>query len=284
MGAYDSKVFSAEFSRRTLANFEYIDNYVNQTEKAEEYTNAFLAGFDGVIKRINEIEKDIRDNANAIPAIQKKGKNELKSTIHGLASALEGRKKTLEHNLKQLTQPQNNSSDKLYEITQLLNSLMGVAVLPYEMYKEVFEEYKSELMDTDEHADLKAFIERLYKDHKWNSTFSYDFKNRAIYSGVLDSKIVFRFLRHLRHVACHSGNNALSLYPLGEGKDISNILFYDYYDDSEFAMNLTTSELKELVYKVARFYQNTKLGHLDKTENICNAEKKVKELLGDHCF
>ena len=175
---------------------------------------------------------------------------------------------------------------KLYEVTQLLNSLMGIAVLPYEMHKEFFQEVEDELRTEDnrglslsdiqkklhkerEYEVLQNLIMRLHSEGKWSSTFKRDLR-----SGIIDDqKIVFGFLRHIRNVTCHSGNNAISILPLTEGEVIRNIMFYDRQDDQEFAMWLTVEELEEVVLAIADFYSNTSIGFIDKTKNIRKQNK-----------
>lgn len=292
MGAYDSRRFSKLFSERTEANYKFIFKVVNRDELEKQSHEAFLKKYNELLLEIDAIKNELRNEANQIDSVQKKGKNELKKKLHSIASKLEHSGKTLENEMNKLSSTSEIEGKKLYEVTQLLNSLMGIAVLPYEMHKEFFQEVEDELRTEDnrglslsdiqkklhkerEYEVLQNLIMRLHSEGKWSSTFKRDLR-----SGIIDDqKIVFGFLRHIRNVTCHSGNNAISILPLTEGEVIRNIMFYDRQDDQEFAMWLTVEELEEVVLAIADFYSNTSIGFIDKTKNIREAEQRVKDIL-----
>ena len=104
--------------------------------------------------------------------------------------------------------------------------------------------------------------------------------NLILYTG----KYVIRdFLRHLRNTVCHSGDDAISILPLDDGQVIREVLFYDTLGENEeieeFAMRLTIEEVQKLIRLVADFYKNSKVGSIDKTENLKKAERKAAHLL-----
>lgn len=206
-----------------------------------------------------------------------------------------------EKNLEFIEKAVNHSTsmfetDELYEVTQLLNSLMGVAVLPYEMHKDILKitqadknelsAEKNNLTKYDMYKTLKEKISYYYKNNMLYSTYPND-KNPE------DHLIVFSFLSHIRNAVCHSGDNAISILPLDEGKVIDRVLFYDkltFYDKHtpknkvpkitmEFAMELPIEELRDLIFAISDFYKNSPLGERNKTSTIKHAEERVKELL-----
>jgi len=183
-------------------------------------------------------------------------------------------------------------------ITQLLNSLMGIAVLPYEMHKEYFNEravkiesddyrFKKDVFNDNqcrirsyhEHNGLKEWILQKHREKKWETTYNSD----KIGIDIKEKAVVFNFLRHMRNAVCHSGNNSLSILPLDDGVVIKEVLFYDQNKDNqneEFAMRLSIDELHELIELVNNFYCYTEIGSLDKTETIKKVEDNVYRLLG----
>lgn len=282
MGSYDSKSFSREFSRRTKENLEFITKAVNRDETVLKAEQEFLCKFDGVNDQITKIVSDLRNSARAIPSEQK-GKSPIRASLYNSARNIEELQIQLKRTINDLSSIRVQGQ-RLFEVTQLLNSLMGIAVLPYEMHSELFD---SEGDDIDsikasiEYDRLLDYILSLYEEGKWITTYNSDLRH----SKVNEDKIVFGFLRHLRNAVCHSGNDSMSLLPLSEGTVIEEILFYDHIDkvpDQEFAMRLSVDELTKLVKCVSDFYNGTRIGYLDKTEKIKQAEDRIKKLLEGH--
>ncbi len=197
----------------------------------------------------------------------------------------------------------HTADSELFEVTQLLNSLMGLAVLPYEMHKDFF----SRILQTDiagfirlsnslEYKLLTKYIMNLYRDNKWKTSYDSDLRDDG---SIDEKKIAIRFLRHIRNAVCHSGNNAISILPLSEGTVIDRVVFYDRIPEKynfhvrdrnglqgierpqpKFAMCLSIEELEKLVYKIADLYNNTEIGSINKTRAIKNAEREVEDFLG----
>ena len=216
-----------------------------------------------------------------------------------MANKIDSSKKELEKSLRGLVSTGQMSNKKIYEITQLLNSLMGIAVLPYEMHKEFFtyipdneksEENKGKsLRDIQntvksslEYQKLLLYIMKLYKNKQWNTNYGFDINPNN--GSINEDRIVFRFLGHLRNATCHSGDNSLSILPLDDGVVIKEVLFYDVNPDNkkeEFAMRLTVDDLQDLVNAVSEFYRNSPIGEIDKTAKIMKAEERVNKLLNE---
>ena len=303
MAGYDSKEFSKEFSRRTRENYKYIDDIVHRRQKISDARQALTGQYQEVIDKIDKLILEVRGTAKEISTSSKhNNKSTIPRQLFQFANILQTSKRSFEIALDGVPLPANDKNAELYEVTQLLNSLMGIAVLPYEMHKELFFPQKSlgilknneiellerkneELRNTQEYSDLLKEIRKLYNNGKWRSTYLGESKDDILSNDI----IVFKFLGHLRNATCHSGNNALSILPLDEGKIIESVMFYDFYDSDnnredpqhEFAMHLRIDdELKELLNLVESFYENTIIGTLDRTKKIEEAEARVNKLLG----
>ena len=214
-----------------------------------------------------------------------------------MAGRLDFSKNQLEKNLRELISAKDIPGNKLYEVTQLINSMMGIAVLPYEMHKEYFDSVIEDKKSDDnrgkstrdiqdevkygiEYNNLFVFIMDLHRKKKWVTTYNCDLSRDG---GIKEDVIVFRFLRHLRNTVCHSGDDALSILPLDDGQVIEEVLFYDTLGQNEnkeeFAMRLPIEDVEKLVELVADFYKNSKIGNIDKTKRIAETEQKVALLL-----
>lgn len=312
MAGYDSKKFSSNFSDRTKKNLVYIERIVSRDELVSSLQQSFVDKYDAIFKEIDALEETINDARKAIkqlPATKKKGKDDTKQKMFSAVSKLETEKNKFEKALDEIRQLISDKPENLFEVTQLLNSLMGIAVLPYEMHKEVIEmsyyrikqmkkddegeddikdaekklEIKKSILASYSYSALKEEVLKLHQEGKWVTTYK---KDLAGDGGETNEEIALHFLKHLRNAVCHSGDNAISILPLEEGLVIKEILFYDkFYDKNEkkitgeFAMKLSVEELRRLIDCVADFYCNSEIGELDKTETIKNAEKTVNELL-----
>ena len=296
MGGYNSKEFSKEFSKRTEKNLKYIYDTVCEREEENNPRDCFARVCKSIIYEIDTVISDLREETNSATKIPKKSRIEVKRKIYSLVDKLDTKKKSLERSINGFTSDKSFPDDHLYEVTQLLNSLLGIAVLPYEMHKEFFsskikEDDRSEenfgkslrdIQDSVKHSveydELYKHIMTLYQDRKWVTTYKSD-----LYKGQIDKdRVVFRFLYHLRNAACHSGHNGLSILPLDDGHVIDEILFYDQNSNDEndkFAMRLSVEEVEKLLDKVALFYRNSHIGQIDKTQKIKEIEIKVDHLL-----
>jgi hypothetical protein len=293
MGAYDRAKFSKQFSQRTEENLEHIQMAVKKEALLFEENKVFLDELQKAIDLVNALVIDIRKEASEISKSPQKGKIEVKQKLYSVAKKIECSKEVLKSSLGNLVFTDKYAGQELYEVTQLLNSLMGIAVLPYEMHKQYFKlpvteneqqkvieqqrlrERQNTLKHNTYYQELLAFIMTLYREKKWNTTFYYDKKKDRIN----EDTIVFQFLSHLRNAVCHGGDNAMSVLPLDDGTVIEEIVFYDCYKDQEFAMRLSVDEISVLVAKVAAFYKYSPLGNIDTTDNIEVAEEKAKKLL-----
>ena len=107
-------------------------------------------------------------------------------------------------------------SGKVYEVTQLINSFLGLVVLPNEKFKKWQEKKNPEMKAVEE--KIWELLKTCADDNRYFN--SYDDK---------ESKNVQRFIDHIRNSVSHSGKLGLHFYPVVEGGDsnITHIIFYD---------------------------------------------------------
>ena len=282
MGDYDSRKFTKLFIERTKTNLTYIDLNVKHGDEVQEKQAKIEEIFNDSSQVTKDLVKKIRDEAKNIKN-SSRDLSKISNELYTVASKIEDTKRIVESCMSSLKIVEKMEGQKLYEVTQLINSLMGVVILPYEMHKDFFNKPNkdNELLDSIkrcyEYKELRNFIKKHGDKGNWKSTY-YD-------ENTENDTIVFDFLRHIRNAACHSGDSALSILPLGDGEKIDRILFYDHYDNKdrglqEFAMELSLFEVREMLDCIEEFYCNSPIGQLDKTEQIKKAEENVRRLLG----
>ena len=304
MSTYNGRKFATEFSKRTQANMEYIEWVVNAEKDSAETVDGFIEKLDKTIQDVDDLKNRIREEAIKVSNARK---NDVKRTLNAVADRLEEGKKDLDRKLRELVSPLKAAEYKPYEVTQLLNSLVGIVVLPYEMYKDIFKgkDHKSteklnKIIGSEEYRDFQKYIMSLYRSGKWNSTYSDDKDQEG---NVNEKKIVISFLKHIRNAICHSGDDgALSVFPLDDGTIITDVIFYDrkkphnQSDESldsqstnnqkeEFALKLSVRkerpEVQEMIKKIANFYRMHELRQIDKTEEIQKAETRAWRILNE---
>lgn len=296
MGAYNKKGFSKEYSIRTEKNYNYIKKMVHKDERIAEAKEKILEKYEAALENIDDIVVGIREATKETVKDEEKAKNPLNQKLFSIAKELDTAKKDFVKDILRIENTEEMNGDNLYEVTQLINSLMGLAVLPYEMHKEYFKytndaersennrgkslnAIQKNVKNTSVYDELKEEIKKLYNQGKWYSTYPNDLRNGYIN----EERFVFSFLGHIRNTVCHSGNNAMSILPLSEGAVIEEILFYDHdhFNDSnnEFAMCLSIDELEKLVQKIINFYRLSEIGESDKTIQMQETEERVRTLL-----
>ena len=142
-----------------------------------------------------------------------------------------------------------------YEVTQLINSLLGLIIIPYEKFKNVRK--KPNEAYTNNESRVIEIIRACEKDKRY-------FNN---YPGKYN---VFKIIGHLRNSVAHGGNEGLHFYPIQEGGDtaITGIMFYDSEFEvneksrnpkmpeevCEFCLSLHIDEIEELVECISNLY------------------------------
>lgn len=139
------------------------------------------------------------------------------------------------------------------EVTQLINSLLGLLVVPSERYKEDSKEKEKEenalrVSSPEMYKNIKKLIAQLEKEKKLYSDYGFSKKYP-----------VCDFIHHLRNAVCHSGNKTLIFTPIEENKKIETVIFYDTYtNDSErkyeFCVELTVEQIRRLIMEISKLY------------------------------
>ena len=228
MGAYNSAEFSRQYSERTERNLEYITDTQNRIESANNFRSKLLKEYNDSLLNIKKLVDQMRVEAKAISPGNNKRLKEIQSALYNVARKIEDCKKDLVREIISL-ESLNSNKDSLYEITQLLNSMMGIVALPYEMHKEYFKDVNEDKKSNEnkyrtnydlqkeaktwaETAELRKFICQWYDEGKWVTTYVSDIRD-----GHLKENIVFGFLKHMRNAVCHSGDGAINILPLTDG-------------------------------------------------------------------
>ena len=139
------------------------------------------------------------------------------------------------------------------EVTQLINSLLGLLVVPSERYKEESSEKEREenslrVCSPEMYRNIKKLIAQLKKEKKLYNDYGYARKYP-----------VCDFIHHLRNAVCHSGNKTLIFTPIEENKEIETVIFYDTYTNPsgkmyEFCVELTVEQIRNLIAEISKMY------------------------------
>lgn len=174
-------------------------------------------------------------------------------------------KEQIPNYLKRLISIVDDEKCEGFEITQLLLSLYGMLLVPYEKYKNDPNIAKATIQDglqqTKEHEKLNNKIKELRDDDRYRSTYLID-----------NQDYVYSFIQHLRNSISHEGIHFLPLTS-GQTEQIKEIIFYDFnaYNDNgykqykrfrdareQFCVRLKKEELKEIVKTIAEMYSKIK--------------------------
>lgn len=162
-----------------------------------------------------------------------------------------------------------------YEVTQLINSLFGLLIVPNEKYK-----YRKNgkgakentLKRTESYKEIEQFIER----KKGEGCLYNDYDEQ-------DQHKVSDFIRHMRNSLSHSGNGGLHFLPIQENKDIEGVIFYDndeeYGGKHQFCLELCNEEIFELAKLISEMYSTIE-SYKDSKEKIEEYENEISRLRG----
>lgn len=181
--------------------------------------------------------------------------------------------RTIKNYYKILERYEEDPSQR-YEVTQLINSLFGLLIVPNEKYKYrkngqgVKEFY---LKKAEGYKDITAIICDLKEDGR-------------LYSSYDDNHEVSDFIRHMRNSLAHSGNQGLHFLPCAEGQKITSVIFYDsdkeYGGTNEFCAELMIMEIFNLAKAIANMYSEIESykEYKDKNEEYMEEIKKCRKL------
>lgn len=176
-------------------------------------------------------------------------------------------KRTME-NYKLISENPNSR----YEVTQLINSLFGLLIVPNEKYK-----YRKNGQGLKENM--------LKKTTEYNSilqTINTLKNTQKLYNNYNEAHEVSAFIKHLRNSLAHSGNEGIHFLPCEEGQEITSIIFYDTDKDMiqngtnyhEFCVELQIEEIEKLAIDISSMYSRI-------NDSIDSAEENKQMYVND---
>lgn len=146
-------------------------------------------------------------------------------------------------------------SENLFEVTQLINSMLGLIILPVEATNRVDKITDKKIKDLMI-EDYNTIVDLIQKCKSENRFFS-------DYMDDIPSMSILNLIKHIRNAVAHSGNHGIHFYPISENGQISNIIFYDFkknqdnnQPDEEFCIKLSVDELKKLVISLSNIFSD----------------------------
>ena len=172
-----------------------------------------------------------------------------------------------------------SNGENVFEVTQLINSLLGLVVLPKEMYQHIKDKDLRKASDND-YDEVKTIIKKCKDEKRWYSSYNED----------LAANEVSFFIKHIRNAVSHSGDTGLRFYPINENGEINQVYFYDTYTHTEkaknnigknttyeFCVKLTIDEINAFVRAVSAMYASYEMSS-SHSNKVRDYNKKVKKL------
>lgn len=163
-------------------------------------------------------------------------------------------------NLSIINEIANSPFQEAYEVTQLINSLLGLVVLPNEKFKKWGNKRSPQMKDTEK--EIWDLLKTCKDDNRYFNSYNDE-----------ESKDVLKIIDHIRNSVSHSGKLGLHFFPVVDGGDseITHIIFYDsdynlilnrnkktpevaHEKAKEFCLKLTIKEAGDLANLIADLY------------------------------
>lgn len=143
--------------------------------------------------------------------------------------------------------------DKMvYEVTQVINSLFGMIIVPFEKYKDQNRINEKDYSDEQSYKSIKELITALENDKLIRSTYKWDKRGVG----------VFNFIGHLRNALAHSGYGRLNFYPINNKEEnIEAVYFMDRLEDKDkkisyyFCCRLSVKQIQWLCEQIPLLYE-----------------------------
>ena len=187
---------------------------------------------------------------------------------------------------------QEEKSGEVFEVTQLINSLFGILIMPFESVKatkngqinpNTFRDIniKMEKANPEAFNDLSVVINELKEAHLLYDSYAKDFEKDVV---------EITFVHRLRNSLAHSGDKGLRFYPIGERDQkvgmIKSIIFCDEEKNAKgesFIAELTVEQVERVVKDLAAIFSNysefDNYHVLEDYQNeIDNMRKKMKNI------
>lgn len=185
---------------------------------------------------------------------------------------------------KDLLRLKENSKEN-FEVTQLINSLLGLVILPIEASKKLCEDKSKKIPNTDFYSisekDSDEIINLIDKCKKEKRYFS-----QGIESSDKNRRIGY-FMLHIRNSLAHAGAGGLHFYPIEDCGNITDIIFYDknIYNGHEFCVKLSIDEIKVLEKNINRLlcgFEEREKNCGDKVESYKKRVRKLEEKMQNY--
>lgn len=167
-----------------------------------------------------------------------------------------------------LEEIENSSEEEIedtFEVTQLINSLFGILIMPFESVKALKNgqmgannmrdvNQKMKMVNPVAFEDLSNVIHELKDAHRFYDSYVKDYED-----GIAEISFVHR----LRNSLAHSGNNGLRFFPIGERDQevskITSIIFCDEEKNGKgdsFVAELSVTQVERVVRSLAAIFGN----------------------------
>jgi hypothetical protein len=174
---------------------------------------------------------------------------------------------------------------EVFEVTQLINSLFGLLILPFEKFR-----YKSSKEDCATEKNLKFNASSEYEEiEKLMKQLKEEQRLVSTYNSRENDFPVSSFVKHLRNAIAHSGETGLQFLPYDESGEITEVYFCDEdksnNDREYFCVKMTINEIRSLVNNISSMYRKYESRPVDdktrkhRKEQIGNQIKRYESLL-----
>ena len=153
-----------------------------------------------------------------------------------------------------------------FEVTQLINSLLGLVVIPSEAYFKQAREMSNIKLCRDEIKKIDTIVRKCVETKKYYCDY--------------ESVNAIDFIKHIRNSVAHGGNKGLMFYPIteGGGESIDSVVFYDEDRGKKFCVEIEKNDLREFVKATAELYR--KIEKKARKDDWKERVEKCQELFG----
>lgn len=165
-----------------------------------------------------------------------------------------------------LKEREDHAEEKIegaFEVTQLINSLFGILIMPFESVKALKNgqmganamrevNHKMKVADPIAFDDLAKVIQELKNTRHFYDSYVKDYEKEIA---------EISFVHRLRNSLAHSGNNGLRFFPIGEGSQemskIKSIIFCDEERNGKgesFVAELSVEQVERVVRSLATIF------------------------------
>lgn len=181
------------------------------------------------------------------------------------------------------TQQNMDSYKGEYEVTQVINSLLGMVIIPKEAFYDEL---------TIRGVDDSNIIEQIRIIDSIVAQCDHDNKLYCSYKTKMDAK---SFIRHIRNSVAHGGKEGLYFFPIEDEKEkqIKSIIFYDTEEDNhkngsnnegsreEFCVEMDYDQVRKLARAVAKLFSLIDSSKNNRRKEMLNRIEAKRKLFSD---